>query len=52
MHYTTYATYRQRVAAGLNTQTAPALGTDLIGEVITLNPNPTSGDDTQVGDAA
>ncbi|WP_407568259.1 FtsK/SpoIIIE domain-containing protein [Arsenicicoccus dermatophilus] len=47
MHYTAYATYRARVAAGLATQDAPALGADLVGEVIpltTTDPAPSTGD--------
>lgn len=34
MHYTSYEAYRARVTAGLAAQTAPALGCDLVGEVL------------------
>lgn len=41
MFYTSYRAYRTRVAKGLAKQSAPALGCDLVGEVVTL---PTTGD--------
>jgi len=52
MHYTTYEKYRSRVTAGLGLQDAPALGADLVGEVIPLNPTTDPTTDPESGDAA